>query len=125
MKTLAVLLFFLTSIGWSQTVPRKVTLTWQHPATDVTYNVYRAPGGCTGTPAFSKINTAPVTAKSYEDMGLDAGVYCYTVRASREGVESVNSNLAGATVAPPVITPDAPTGLNITVTVQVQVSGQE
>lgn len=106
----------------AQTAQRKVTLTWDHPDSNVTFNVYRAVGACTGTPAFTKINTVVVTAKTYDDLGPAEGTYCYTVRAVRDTLESGNSNTVAAAVGPPPVVPGAPTGLSVTVTVQVTVN---
>jgi hypothetical protein len=85
-------------------------LSWPaSPATGATYDVWRAPGSCTGT--FSKINTVPVTALTYVDSGMaDGAVNCYYVTASVNGVPSVASAKWLATTptivpAPPVTPP--------------------
>lgn len=105
----------------AQTAQRKVTLNWADTQTDVTYNAYRAPGDCTGTPVFAKLNTAPIAVKTYDDVGPPEGTYCYTVRAERDTLESGNSNLASANVGPPPVVPTAPTGVSVTVSVTVTV----
>lgn len=108
----------------AQTAQRKVTLTWLdaiNPA-GTTYNVYRAPGDCTGSPTFTKLNTEAFTPKTYDDLGPPEGTYCYVVRAFRDTLESGNSNTASVAVGPPPTTPANPTGLAITVSVVVTVT---
>jgi hypothetical protein len=106
----------------AQTAQRKVTLNWDHPDANVTFNAYISPGDCLTTPTFVKHNTAPITAKTYEITGLAEGTYCFAVRAERDTLESGNSNLASAVVGPPPVVPGAPTGLSLSVSVTVTVN---
>lgn len=91
---------------------RTVTLTWNddvNPA-GTTYNVYRATGVCAGSPTFTRVNSTPIATKTYVDSGVAPGNYCYVVRAAAAGLESDDSNQAGAAVRP-----FAATGLGVTV----------
>ena len=88
----------------------QVLLTWTDP-NNTSWNVYRAPGACTGMPAFTKITSTPITAKTYTDLAVVAGTtYCYAVTGITGGSESSPSNQATATV--PSGTP--PTGTSAT-----------
>lgn len=76
-----------------------VTLNWTdtlNPA-GTTYSVYRATGLCSGTPTFSKIASA-LTVLTYVDTTVTPGNYCYSVSATYAGMESAQSNTAGAPV---------------------------
>ena len=88
------------------------TLAWKDPGNPagVTYNVKRATGLCSGTPAFNTIATA-ITTLSYTDTTVAPGNYCYEVSATFAGVESPASNTASASV--PSFAP-----VNLSVTVQ-------
>ena len=68
-----------------------------------TYNVYRAPGNCSGSPAFSQIASG-IAILSYVDTPVPAGDYCYQVTASLNGLESTPSSsvLAQVFVVVPV-----------------------
>ena len=67
----------------------------------LTYNVYRAASGCTGTPTFSKLNTASVSGTSFSDLSVSVGnTYCYEVTAVLNGLESAPSNSAPAVILP-------------------------
>lgn len=97
--------------AFAQATTHSATATWldnQNPA-GATYNLYRASGLCSGTPAFSKILSA-ITAKAATDTNLSPGNYCYAVTATVNGSESAQSNTAGAPV--PAF---SPTNLTITV----------
>lgn len=98
MKLLTFFLFSLVCFGQAQ---RIATVTWEDTRnpTGTTYSVYRATGLCSGSPVFSKIATG-VTAKTYDDVGISPGGYCYQVTASLNNVESAPSNSAPATVTP-------------------------
>ncbi len=75
------------------------TLTWTdtlNPA-GTTYSVYRATGLCSGTPTFSKIASA-LAVKTYLDTTVTPGNFCFAVTATFQGVESAQSNTAGAPV---------------------------
>lgn len=111
MKTL-LLAFVFSVLGWAQTT-HTVTLSWiddRNPA-GTTYSVYRAPGLCSGTPVFAKIATA-VTAKTYTDMTVQPGNYCYAVTATFNSVESAQSN-----TVQPAVPAFAPTALQFQVAV--------
>jgi hypothetical protein len=93
--------FFFALLLSAQT-QHAVTLNWAdalNPA-GTSYNIYRASGGCSGTPTYTKINAAPVTAKTYDDNGISPGNYCYVVRAEFSGIESADSNMALTAVRP-------------------------
>lgn len=126
MKTiLATFVFCL--LGWAQTT-HTVTLNWVDTAnpTGTTYNAYRKAEACAGTAALVKINTVPITAKTYTDASVAPGVYCYHVTAvsAISSLESTPSNTVGAIAENPIV---PPTGLTITVaiaTVTVSPSGE-
>jgi hypothetical protein len=111
MKIVIAVLFFALSLSASAQAAHSVNLTWADSTnpTGTTYNVYRATGLCSGTPAFSKIASA-VAAKTYQDSTVTPGNYCYAVTASLFGAESPQSNTVN-----PSIQPFAPTGLSFTV----------
>lgn len=88
----------------------KTALTWASVTGASGYNVYMAPGSCTGT--FTKINTAPVAISAYTDVGqLDGEVRCYFVKsiAATTLVESVPSGTFLATT--PTLTAGPPPAL--------------
>lgn len=75
------------------------TLAWSdatNPA-GVTYTVYRAAGLCSGSPTWSKIATG-IATKTYVDTTVTPGNYCFAVTATVFGMESAQSNTAGAAV---------------------------
>jgi hypothetical protein len=76
------------------------------PAT--TYHVYRAPGACSDSSRFERVNAAPLAVRTYQDTPTP-GTWCYRVTALVAGVESVPS----APVAI-LVQPAAPTGLTAT-----------
>ena len=112
MKRLALCILFAGIIAAAQPVHTAV-LTWLDALnpSGSTYNVYRAPGQCTGTPApaFVQLKTG-IAALTYTDSPITAGTYCYAVTATVAGSESPQSNLAVAAVQP-----YAPTGLTVIV----------
>jgi len=93
-------LLVLTPAAFGQAADtHSVTLNWEdtlNPA-GTTYSVYRVTGLCSGTPAFSKLANA-VTAKTYIDLTVTPGNYCYQVTATSGGIESAPSNTALAPV---------------------------
>ncbi len=104
MKTLLLTCLFLT-VAFAQT-GRNVVLSWTDPnvgLTGQTYSVYRAPGLCSGTPAFSKIASG-VTTKTYTDVNTPIGTYCYAATVTASGIESAQSVATGATVGPQAVT---------------------
>lgn len=124
----AVLVLALLVLHLEAQTTHTVTLNWLdsvNPA-GTTYNAYRKPEACTGTAAFVKINTTPITAKSYTDAGVAPGIYCYHVTAvsAISAAESTPSNTAGAVAENPIV---PPSGLTITVaiaTVTVSPAGE-
>lgn len=93
-------LLALSCACYAQTsTQHSATLTWTDTLNPVgtTYSIYRATGLCSGPPSFSRIATG-VAVKTYEDTTVQVGNYCYTVTATFNGVESANSNSAGAAV---------------------------
>jgi hypothetical protein len=75
-----------------------VTLSWQRSITDgVKYNVYRS---TTRGKNYVKLNSDPLTGRSYKDKDVQSGVTYYYVTRSidADGRESVDSNEAQATV---------------------------
>jgi hypothetical protein len=98
MKRFLSLLLFSGACAFAQST-HSATLTWVDKLnpTGTTYNVYRAPGLCSGTPTFSKITTA-VTVTTYQDTTVTPGGYCYEVTAVFNGVESTPSNTAQANI---------------------------
>lgn len=93
-----VLLFVALLVLYAQ-AQHTVTLTWQDTQnpTGTTYSVYRAPGLCSGTPAWNKIATA-LEEKAYTDSTVQPGNYAYQVTATVNGVESAPSNCAQVAV---------------------------
>lgn len=90
---------------------RTVTLTWDDllNPTGTTYTVYRANGACSATPNYVALAPA-VVVKTYDDVGVSPGKYCYTVTAVYGGEESVYADPAVAQVKP-----NKPTGLTVVV----------
>ena len=69
------------------------TLSWQDDTNPVgtTFNVYRAPGACSASSAFVRLNPQPIAVKSYVDTSVAANaVYCYAVSAVN-GIESAKT----------------------------------
>lgn len=100
------LIALILALPLSAQTPLSVSLAWMdllNPA-GTTYNVYRAPTACTGTPAYVKLTAAPITPLAYSDTSATSGTYCYYVTAVVSGVESAPSVTAQASL------PFAPTG---------------
>jgi spermidine/putrescine-binding protein len=94
-----VLLLYPTAALGQAAEPHSVTLNWEdllNPA-GTTYKVYRATGLCSGTPSFTALANG-VTAKTYIDLTVSPGNYCYQVTAVYNGIESAPSNSALAPV---------------------------
>lgn len=111
MRLLIALLFAGSAFAQGQSQQHSVTLNWvdtSNPAGTL-YNIYRATGLCSGTPAFSKLANG-VTAKTYLDTTIVPGNYCFYVTATSAGIESAPSNSALAPVPS-----FAPTALNVVV----------
>jgi len=88
-------------------MPHSASLTWT-ASTDPAdgYNLYR---GTAAGQETTKVNSSLITGTSYVDSPLSPGPVFYVCRASKDGVESVNSNEVTA-----VILPAPPTALAIT-----------
>lgn len=94
-----------------------VDLTWT-ASTDaaanpsLTYNEYRLIGACptTGTPVFTKVNSAPITTTEFFDANPAPinSTLCYYVTAVLNGLESAPSSTVQLVFLPP---PFPPTGL--------------
>lgn len=94
---LAVLLLLL---GFSA-LYHPVTLKWkgsESGAPGLVYNIYRANSPCSaGSPDPRIATTAGLT---FTDRSIKFGTFCYTVRASLNGVESIDSNTAEVQIRP-------------------------
>lgn len=97
---LIALVIILVLAGFS-VIFHPVSLTWKastSASTGLVYNVYRAKGSCPGQGVPVKVGT---TSKlSYWDSSIKFGTFCYTVRASLNGVESANSNMSEVRIRP-------------------------
>lgn len=82
-----------------------VHLSWTASTTaGAAYNIYRKGETCTGSAAFTKINSAPVNTLAYDDLNMADGTYCYQVTAylsTSTPPESAPSNRAEAIINPP------------------------
>ena len=81
------------ALAFGQTTVKKVTLTWTddlNPA-GTTYTVKRAPGDCTGTPAFVTQASA-LTVKTHVDQPVPPGRYCYQIIATADSLDSEGVN---------------------------------
>lgn len=108
MTKLALLLLLALPIH-AQSSQHSVTLTWIDTVNPIgtTYNVYRAPGLCTGTPAFFEIASA-IAILTYIDLAVVPSSYCYEVTASYGGLESDPSPTALAVVPDNFVSDPAP-----------------
>lgn len=100
------LLLLLLTIAHAAT--HSVLLNWTDPSNPggTQYNVYRATGLCSGSPAFTKLATG-IAALTYTDTTVVPGNYCYYVTAVASSIESAPSNSALAPVpsfAPTMLT---------------------
>lgn len=128
---LAILLLTSAAFLTAQTAKataHAVTITWTASTTaGVSYNVYRTAGTCPGT-TFTKINTTPITATTYDDTAVTGGsTYCYYATSYLSGAnppESIPSNKAPATV--PTDQPNPPTNLTVNPsTAQLVIGGNQ
>lgn len=97
---------------------RSVDLSWTDAInpTATQYNVYRADSACSGTPTFTKRNMEPVSSKSYTDVGVLAGTYCYRVTATLDGFpESSPSSATEASVG--LVAPGT-----VTITIRIEIT---
>lgn len=108
---LALFLLAVSAFGSS------ATLTWTDTANPAgtQYNVWRADGPCIVAPAYSKINVALISPKTYVDSSVLPGqTYCFAVTAvSSTSLESIKSVPVVAVV--PLPTSAAPSGLTVSV----------
>ena len=88
-----------------------VTLTWQDAVnpTGTNYSVYRSNSSCSTSTLFVKIANS-VAEKTYDNLDVGPGTYCYRVTATFNGIESIPSNLAEA-----IIPLSPPAALTVTV----------
>jgi hypothetical protein len=79
---------------------KKVILTWTEQGDAIGYNVYRT---TLSHESYEKLNAAPLTAASFADGPMDAGLsYYYVVTAvGATGLESNNSSEAGVAASAP------------------------
>ena len=95
---------------------RTVHLAWDASTTpSVSYNAYRSASTCAGATSFTKLNAAPITALTYDDLGVNAGTYCYHVKSYLQGAqpaESVASNQVEVAVSE--TQPSPPSNLTVT-----------
>lgn len=108
-------LFVFGAAAFAQS-SHSVTLSWTdtlNPSA-TTYNVYRASGLCSGSPAFTQVATS-VNAKTYQDTTVTIGNYCYGITATLSGAESAKSPLVN-----PSVVPFAPQGLSVTNVAELQ-----
>ena len=88
-----------------------VTLAWEdtkNPDT-TTYSIYRANGPCNSGVVPVKL-VSGIATKTYDDLNVPQGSYCYYVTAVYNASESAPSNAANAVV--PLVSPAA---LSVTV----------
>ena len=107
---------------------RTVHLAWDASTTpNVSYNAYRAASTCAGATSFTKLNASPITTLTYDDLGVNAGTYCYHVKSYLAGAspaESVASNQVEVAVSE--TQPNPPSNLTVTpATVTVNVGGRQ
>lgn len=103
LKSLAILAASAATL-FAQT--HSATLIWSDTANPAgtTYNAYRLNGTCpsippTNTSGFTKLNTSPVTPKTYADTTVVGGAtYCYVVTAANATSESGPSAPAQAPI---------------------------
>ncbi len=77
-----------------------VELYWKASTTDnsrLVYRVYRATGECSNEKSVPKL-IATTTELKYIDKSIKFGTFCYTVRTSVNGVESLDSNATEVSV---------------------------
>lgn len=114
LKKLCVVVLVLLPLRANGQVVHKAVISWPAPADanaagPSTYNVYRANGYCPSFPGlgslvFTKVNAVPITALTYTDSGLVAGVYCWYATQLQTGAESAPSNTGVGGVRPNTVT---------------------
>lgn len=102
----AIILLGLLLLGagaaWAQS-SHTATLNWTLSVDDVTascsaagacsQNVYRAPGACSSSSAFTLLSSPSATATSYVDATVTPGTWCYGVTFVENGDESVKDTV--------------------------------
>jgi hypothetical protein len=86
------------SLGSAQQT-HQITLTWNdylNPPS-VKYVVFRASALCNKNTNFHKL-AGPIPDKSYDDMGVPPGDYCYGVRANVAGEKQSSAAILSVTV---------------------------
>ena len=113
-RMLVLLAAVLMSVGAFAQSTHSVDLSWTASVDAVapnvwSYTVYRTNQLCSALPLNINPIASGVTTTSYVDNSVLIGYYCYTVTATVNGAESVDSNLAEARILPL-----APTNLKAT-----------
>lgn len=112
MKRLSIIVSLLLAMS-AVACARNVILNWDDVQNNVTWNAYRKAGACTGPGAFTKINPADLTVRTYTDADVPFGRLAYHVTAQvlvdGNPVESDPS-----TCAEVVVTPNSPQNLTLT-----------
>jgi len=90
------LMLFASLLYGGNVFAASVTLAWQdtqNPPNSVTYTLYRAPQACAQNPQFAAVKEG-IVPKTYVDVGLAVGRYCYQVTAvdNATQLESLPSN---------------------------------
>lgn len=85
---------------------KTISLTWLDPlnSSSTTYNIYRAPISCNITTPFLTIKTG-VTSKTYDDLNVQPGTYCYYITAVNGTSESIKSPKIDILVPYPPVNP--------------------
>lgn len=79
-----------------------VTLQWKESTSHsvgLVYNIYRASSPCAAASS-DKTLIATTAERAVTDRSIKFGTFCYTVRASLNGVESIDSNTAEVQIRP-------------------------
>ncbi len=72
-------------------------IVWADGQAGATFNVFRAPGLCSGNPVFAKIASG-LTVKNYADSTVIPGNYCFALTSTINGIESPQSSTIMAAV---------------------------
>ena len=101
MRLIFLTLLFTASI-MAQATPHSVTLTWNDDFNpqNTTYNIFHAVGSCLDNPIFIKLNTSPITTKTYDHLNVEPGLHCYAATAVYEAIETKYSDFALAEIPP-------------------------
>ena len=100
MRLIITLLFAASSIMAQAT--HSVTLTWNDDLNpqSTTYNIFHAASSCRDNLIFTKLNTLPITVKTYNHLNVEPGLHCYVATAVYETIESKYSEFASAEIPP-------------------------